>query len=148
MYVCFFLCQADCISLSGNLASEHSEEDHKFLKALQRRNDQRVMPFWIGLSHRHQEGTWMWTDGSPVDYEKWIPGQPDNLDNNEHCVHSDYGYLRNWNDVTRHGVRLLMEICFRSTSKRVISVSRHYKSTMIIETLNSGLGFQTSTRYK
>ena len=33
---------------------------------------------WIGLTDQFREGRYSWTDGSPVDYMNWLPGQPDN----------------------------------------------------------------------
>ncbi|KAJ8253316.1 hypothetical protein GJAV_G00211530, partial [Gymnothorax javanicus] len=88
-----------CRNLGGNLASEDSERDHQFLKALQKRNDHRNIPFWIGLSDRHKEGTWIWSDGSPLLFTKWNPLQPRNYGNNEHCAHSNYGHKKDWNDA-------------------------------------------------
>ncbi|XP_061111969.1 lactose-binding lectin l-2-like [Conger conger] len=87
-----------CVSLGGNLASEHSQDDHQFLKKLNE-NDK---PFWIGLADVHKEGTWLWSDGTSAssegDFLKWNPGEPNNA-GQENCVHSNYGGQADWNDI-------------------------------------------------
>ena len=34
--------------------------------------------FWIGLEKLHPGGNWTWTDGTPVDFTDWKPGEPQN----------------------------------------------------------------------
>ncbi|XP_071485675.1 echinoidin-like [Diadema antillarum] len=60
--------------------------------------------FWFGLNDIDSEGTFVWSDGSPVDYTKWIPGQPTNYGGNEDCGHMWYrdaqtDTTRDWNDA-------------------------------------------------
>lgn len=47
---------------------------------------------WIGLERDFSE----WADGSPVGYENWFPGQPDDADPGEDYAH--LGYYGMWND--------------------------------------------------
>ncbi|XP_059189073.1 galactose-specific lectin nattectin-like [Centropristis striata] len=81
-----------CLSFSGNLASVHSVEDHTFLKEHIRRVAGANRLTLIGGFDAVKEGVWQWSDGTPFDYTRWSPGQPDNYGNNEHCSHM------NWND--------------------------------------------------
>ena len=32
---------------------------------------------WLGLNDLDVEGSFLWTDGTPLDYEKWFPGRPE-----------------------------------------------------------------------
>ncbi|XP_062604307.1 C-type mannose receptor 2-like isoform X1 [Saccostrea cucullata] len=42
--------------------------------------------FWIGLNDREKEGDWQWSDGTPLDYKKWLTSQPDNWQGYENCA--------------------------------------------------------------
>ena len=60
-----------------------------------------MLNFWIGLSDVHQEGNFVWTDGSNLTFQPWNPNQPDNMGGLEHCVHRWYGHGLSgdtWND--------------------------------------------------
>lgn len=52
--------------------------------------------FWIGFNDIATEGTWVWTDESPVNFTAWIPGQPSNSGGNEDC--GQYYIGDQWND--------------------------------------------------
>ncbi|KAJ8272624.1 hypothetical protein GJAV_G00091430 [Gymnothorax javanicus] len=88
-----------CVRLGGNLASERCLKDHHFLKRL---NHRRSFSFWIGLSDCQREGTWIWSDGTAVWFAKWNRGEPNNANHNEHCVLSNAGTQKDWNDVSCH----------------------------------------------
>ena len=62
-------------------ASGHSADDNSILRRLTSDSDH----VWIGLNDIEDEGSFQWTDGSPVNYTNWAPGQPDNL-NDSDCV--------------------------------------------------------------
>uniref|UniRef100_A0A3B3V3J2 C-type lectin domain-containing protein n=1 Tax=Poecilia latipinna TaxID=48699 RepID=A0A3B3V3J2_9TELE len=75
--------ESDCISLGANLASIHSSSEHSFLKALVRSKKGSYQRTWVG---GHDEGVWLWSDGSKFDYTKWGSGEPNNLGGKEHCM--------------------------------------------------------------
>ncbi|XP_013364613.1 PREDICTED: low affinity immunoglobulin epsilon Fc receptor isoform X2 [Chinchilla lanigera] len=70
-----------CEDLEGRLVSIHSQEEQDFLTKHANKEDS-----WIGLRDLDIEGEFIWTDGRPVDYSNWQPGEPNNADQGEHCV--------------------------------------------------------------
>ena len=42
--------------------------------------------FWTGLSDEEVDGDYRWTDGSPLGWVKWAPGQPDAATEDENYV--------------------------------------------------------------
>ncbi len=80
---------AICQQNGGYLASINSAEENQFLA-----NILTIQSAWIGL-HR-SNGSFEWSDGSPVNYNNWYPGQPNNYNGSQHCVEM----LNNgqWND--------------------------------------------------
>ncbi|XP_023268088.1 lactose-binding lectin l-2-like [Seriola lalandi dorsalis] len=87
-----------CVSEGANLVSIHSLEEEGFVKSLIKNFDPAQGPTWIGLSDTQKEGSWMWSDGSAVNFELWGAGQPDDYRGMEDCVHDSYGNDLKWND--------------------------------------------------
>nr|BAU79663.1 C-type lectin [Anguilla reinhardtii] len=95
--------ELNCLRLGGNLASEHSEDEHQFLKDLHKGLDSSNDPFWIGLSAVHEGRSWLWSDGTSAsaegDFSMWNPGEPNDAGGKEDCVHENYGGSKHWNDI-------------------------------------------------
>ncbi|XP_019206636.1 galactose-specific lectin nattectin isoform X6 [Oreochromis niloticus] len=87
-----------CVSQRANLVSIHSEEEEEFVKSLIKNFDLAEGWTWIGLSDIHKEGSWMWSDGSAVNFTYWHAGQPDNYATNEHCGNTNVFEAKKWND--------------------------------------------------
>uniref|UniRef100_A0A8C3KED6 MRC1 protein n=1 Tax=Calidris pygmaea TaxID=425635 RepID=A0A8C3KED6_9CHAR len=86
-----------CRAIGGDLACIHSEEEQNLIISLRR--DYIHFSYWMGLSALDSDGGFIWSDGSPVNFEKWAHGEPNNYDGNEKCgVFSGYNNM-NWNDL-------------------------------------------------
>ena len=70
-----------------HLASIHSAEEHALLQSMVSSTT------WIGLSDAAREGTWVWSDGTAVDYTNWTLDEPNN---GGHGSNQDCGNL--WSD--------------------------------------------------
>lgn len=89
----------DCRDQEADLVVIDSREEQEFLTRNTKSNT------WIGLNDRDNEGTWKWTDDTPLTQAYWCEGQPDNGGGNpqwgeEDCVHFQSGmkYEESWND--------------------------------------------------
>lgn len=51
---------------------------------------------WIGLSDKVTEETWVWTDHSPLNFQAWGPGEPNDWASNEDCAETT---ATRWNDA-------------------------------------------------
>ncbi|NXT10999.1 MRC1 protein, partial [Prunella fulvescens] len=86
-----------CRTIGGDLACIHSEEEQNLIARLDR--GYIHYSYWMGLSALDSESGFTWSDGSPVNFEKWSHGEPNNYDGNEKCGVFT-GYLNmNWNDL-------------------------------------------------
>ena len=90
-----------CQKLGGSLASVHSDEESDFIGTTMASPLERH-PRWIGLM-RTAPGVFAWADGTPVDYTRWMPGEPNNKHKRENCVaigHKKRDAFDNyWNDA-------------------------------------------------
>ena len=63
---------------------------------------------WIGLNDFAQEGTFVWSNGDPVTYTNWYPGEPNDFlgmeDGVELNLAAFYGYPNGWNDYLNTGL--------------------------------------------
>lgn len=82
--------EADCVAQGGHLLSIHDVELQTF--AATHALEIRDTEWWFGLNDIEAEDTFVWTDGTALDYTHWADGEPDN-DGDEDCV-----YLGPWGD--------------------------------------------------
>ncbi|KAM9349891.1 macrophage mannose receptor 1-like [Symphorus nematophorus] len=83
-----------CRAIGGDLLSIHSTAE---LQLGQRRHES----VWIGLSAPDPVTGYVWSDGSPVNFQYWEEGEPNNKNNVESCAEIllyKLGWAENWND--------------------------------------------------
>ncbi|XP_005387016.1 PREDICTED: macrophage mannose receptor 1 [Chinchilla lanigera] len=90
--------RAFCKKNFGDLVTVQSESEKKFLwKYVNRKGAPSVSAYFIGLSISLDK-TFIWMDGTKVDYVSWAPGEPNFANDDENCVtlYTDSGL---WNDI-------------------------------------------------
>lgn len=57
--------------------------------------------YWLGGRDDIIEGTWIWASTDQIfKYTDWYPGQPNNYENNEDCLHMYASFNMKWNDFS------------------------------------------------
>ena len=69
----WFDARSVCVSLGGDLASIHSEEETAAISAILPSADWYSYA-WIGMQDVIENGEWLWCDGTPMDYENHNDG--------------------------------------------------------------------------
>uniref|UniRef100_A0A8C9TLX2 Ladderlectin-like n=1 Tax=Scleropages formosus TaxID=113540 RepID=A0A8C9TLX2_SCLFO len=82
--------QIHCTRFSASLASIHSLQEYRFVQNVTRGFGNNFPLAWMGGTDAPQEGKWIWVDGTPFDFTKWAPGEPNNV-RGEHCLEMNFG---------------------------------------------------------
>ncbi|XP_044222475.1 hepatic lectin-like [Thunnus albacares] len=99
----WFTGRQDCREKGADLVVIDSTEEQTFLS-----NITEVGRYsWIGLTDRDKEGTWKWTDGTPLTLSYWATTEPNNGNGNPQWGEEDCAHIRsgkktedNWNDLS------------------------------------------------
>ncbi|XP_041655787.1 galactose-specific lectin nattectin-like [Cheilinus undulatus] len=75
-----------CTSLDGNLASVRSSGEYKFLRDMVHTETKVHEETWLGGYDAAEEDVWLWSDGSPFDFELWKEGEPNDFWGGEDCM--------------------------------------------------------------
>ena len=82
-----------CQNEGGHLASIATEAVNTFM-------GEKKKTYWIGGHDRDEEGSWRWTDCTPMEFTFWAPGEPnDGSARGQDCMQY-YGHSRKWDDDT------------------------------------------------
>ncbi|XP_078519695.1 macrophage mannose receptor 1-like [Lissotriton helveticus] len=84
-----------CRAIGGDLVSLNNKEDGNTIWQMLMEDALYLESYWIGLHRVDAEEGFGWSDGSPMGYENWDYGEPNNMQNVENCAEFD----RKWNDV-------------------------------------------------
>ncbi len=87
--------EADCVKQKGHLIAIHSQQVQDFVAA--QAFAIQDTDWWIGLSDSKNEGTFVWSNGSKLDFMNWNGGEPNNA-GDEDCANMTPG-AGGWNDL-------------------------------------------------
>lgn len=73
-----------CQTLKGHLAIVTSKAQNDFITGIVK--DAGLAEAWLGATDEKSEGSWIWVDGTPMDYTNWNAGQPNNKGAGEHYL--------------------------------------------------------------
>ena len=85
-----------CKDWGGHLTSVHSDPENYVVNSI--RKTERST--WIGLNDQVKEGTYVWVDGTPLDYKNYHKGERNNNKGLEHCLLLVSSGRLTWNDGT------------------------------------------------
>ncbi|MDP3274641.1 MAG: C-type lectin domain-containing protein [Deltaproteobacteria bacterium] len=89
-----------CQSLGGDLASVHSESASVCVNQVLAHANVTGVGAWLGMREVDQEGAWRWSDGSAMDYQRWLAGEPnDDSRSAGDCGHAWSQNAYQWNDI-------------------------------------------------
>lgn len=88
--------EAEAQSIGGHLASIHNATDNTFIHTTFA-SPAGGWGVWLGLNDAAVEGSYVWSDGTPYDYQNWNPGEPNNDRGDEDYV--NMWTSGTWNDL-------------------------------------------------
>ncbi|XP_049591453.1 ladderlectin [Syngnathus scovelli] len=86
-----------CNILGGNLVSIHNELENEVVRQVILAGAGSFERSWIGLYDRIEDGDYLWTDGSEVDFFDWATNRP-TMNANQDCVEINFQTNNQWND--------------------------------------------------
>ena len=88
-----------CKQMEGDIAIIRSAHENQFIFDLVKKT--AGLPgwgAWIGLQ-RTADGSFKWVDGTPLDYDAWNSGEPNDNGGREDCVAMYWNVGGKWNDA-------------------------------------------------
>ncbi|KAL8222675.1 UNVERIFIED_CONTAM: hypothetical protein K2H54_077908 [Gekko kuhli] len=84
----------------GHLSSLLTEAEHAAVANYVTHNYPTVDKLWIALHDPRHTRNWQWRDSTPLLYQAWNTGEPNNRGGREYCVHISKGAgFKKWNDA-------------------------------------------------
>uniref|UniRef100_A0A8C5R2H0 Macrophage mannose receptor 1 n=1 Tax=Leptobrachium leishanense TaxID=445787 RepID=A0A8C5R2H0_9ANUR len=87
-----------CKAIGGELLSIGSKEEESAVWTMLIRGNVYNTIFWIGLLTLDPDEGFGWSDGTPLSYENWAYGEPNNYQGIELCGELSSDYRLTWND--------------------------------------------------
>ncbi|CAH2282335.1 macrophage mannose receptor 1-like isoform X2 [Pelobates cultripes] len=87
-----------CKAIGGELLSIGNKEEESAVWSMLMRGDVYSGIFWIGLLTVDPDEGFGWSDGTPLSYENWAYGEPNNYQGMELCGELSADYRLSWND--------------------------------------------------
>ncbi|XP_053381713.1 perlucin-like protein [Mercenaria mercenaria] len=88
-----------CQQMQGQLVEVECEAEWVFLKTQAEKKS--LDEFWIALTDAFNENDWSWINTwRTASFTSWSPGEPNNSNLNEHCVHAVGRIQYQWNDLS------------------------------------------------
>jgi CotH kinase protein/Lectin C-type domain/Putative metal-binding motif len=95
--------ESDCVTQGGHLVSVHSQTE---LDEIMTTATGLVASAWtVGLHDTATEGTFVWTDGSTLDFQAWSGGEPNDSGSVEDCAQVYGASPWPWNDISCDAVQ-------------------------------------------
>lgn len=70
-------CEAEAVSLGGHLVAINDAAENQWaLDTFPTIPNPLNQGYWIGFTDAAVEGAWVWSNGDPVTYTNWYPGEP------------------------------------------------------------------------
>ena len=127
---------AYCKTKGGKLVEPKSAQANNDIIDLAKAIGIQANIIWIGINDISQEGDFRYaSDGKPLTYTNWNPGQPDDSGNNEDCVLLWNKYEFKWNDAP-------------CSLKRSFICGGGIKSTILHPSLKSNINIVKNFLYK
>ncbi|XP_050418947.1 uncharacterized protein LOC126832272 [Patella vulgata] len=118
----FVMATQFCQQYGGSVADAKTKEQMEFLVSIRT----KTFTMWIGLNDIKEEGKFVWSDETPLVWNNWSKGSPNNNYNMEDCVIMYGEQLDNtWNDhPCRSKFYQYSFTCQNKPSKRILCVNR------------------------
>uniref|UniRef100_A0A3P9P772 C-type lectin domain-containing protein n=1 Tax=Poecilia reticulata TaxID=8081 RepID=A0A3P9P772_POERE len=88
--------EKNCLSMGANLASVHNIKEYRQIQGLITAAGYETSETWIGGSDAQEDRTWLWSDGSTLQFTHWCPKQPDNFARKQECLQMNYSGKRKY----------------------------------------------------
>ncbi|XP_076109265.1 perlucin-like protein [Mytilus galloprovincialis] len=101
-----------CKNMKGYLVKITDSAENSRVVDMIKKSVKHYFGYWMGAADFQNEGHWRWVhDSSKVRFSQWLPGQPDNGGDNEHCAHFWSAHQYQWNDAPchQHGMGYICE---------------------------------------
>uniref|UniRef100_A0A8C8RN29 C-type lectin domain-containing protein n=1 Tax=Pelusios castaneus TaxID=367368 RepID=A0A8C8RN29_9SAUR len=119
-----------CREIGGHLITINSREVQHLIWQMVLDKGFLFQRFWMGLVYLNPDEGYTWTDGSPVIYQNWNEGEPNNDRGIEHCGMFERNPKMRWNDMyCEHLFNWICEIKKGTPLKPEPSTNFDYKVT-------------------